>query len=67
MKEKKSRSIAKALSWLVTASCMTVIISLLVTGHISTALTIGGFEVVIKIFLYYFHERLWNAIRLGTS
>ncbi len=67
MIEKKYRSFAKALSWRVTATCTTIIISLLVIGHIGAALTIGGFEVVTKIFLYYFHERIWGMVKFGVS
>jgi len=35
------------------------------TGKFDTALIIGGLEAVIKIILYFFHERLWLCIKLG--
>jgi len=29
------------------------------------AITVGGLEVVVKMFLYFFHERLWDKIKFG--
>ena len=30
-----------------------------------TGLKIGGIEVITKMILYYFHERIWFKINLG--
>ena len=60
MKENKSRSIGKSISWRVLASCDTILISYLITGSIAIAATIGSIEVMTKMVLYYFHERAWN-------
>ena len=57
-----SRSLLKGLSWRVTATATTVLITLMVTGNVGTALTVGGIEAVGKIFLYYAHERVWFRI-----
>ncbi|TJV09052.1 MAG: DUF2061 domain-containing protein [Mesorhizobium sp.] len=60
-----SRSFAKALSWRVTGTVDTIIISLIVTGSIKLAAAIGVTEVVTKSLLYYFHERAWLKIPYG--
>jgi uncharacterized membrane protein len=62
-----SRSFAKALSWRVTGTIDTIIISLVVTGSIKLAATIGLTEVVTKSLLYYFHERAWLKIPYGRK
>ena len=35
------------------------------TGNLATAISIGGFEVITKLVLYFFHERYWARIRWG--
>jgi uncharacterized membrane protein len=65
MIEKHSRSIVKAVSWRVTGTVDTIVISFLITGHLRWALSIGFVEFFTKTTLYYFHERLWNRISFG--
>lgn len=65
--EKPIRSIAKAISWRVTGTIDTIILSWLFTGSIGTALSIGFTEVATKMLLYYVHERVWNRIALGRE
>ena len=64
--ESRSRSLAKGATWRVVATLTTVAIAWLVTGEPSTALAIGGIEVVAKIVVYYLHERCWAHVRFGT-
>ncbi|HEY3932844.1 MAG TPA: DUF2061 domain-containing protein [Verrucomicrobiae bacterium] len=63
--EKHYRSLVKAVSWRLTGSLDTLIISFLVTGKLTYAFTISGVELFTKIFLYYVHERVWVKIPLG--
>lgn len=63
--EKPYRSLVKAISWRVTGTCDTILISWLITGHVKWALSIGFVELFTKIFLYYMHERLWNRLSFG--
>ena len=65
MIEKHQRSLAKAVSWRVTGTIDTIVVSYFVTGQMKLALSIGVVELFTKVCLYYFHERLWNKIRLG--
>jgi uncharacterized membrane protein len=67
MSEKHYRSIVKALSWRVTGTLDTIVVSYIVTGKITLALSIGFVELFTKIGLYYFHERAWNRIDFGKE
>ena len=59
------RSLAKAISWRVTGSIDTLVLSWLYTGDLTIAAAIGLTEVATKMALYYLHERVWNRINLG--
>ena len=58
----QKRTIAKTLTWRITASLTTFIIAWVLTGDFLIGISIGGIEAITKIFLYYFHERIWNNI-----
>ena len=59
----RTRSLAKALTWRITATLTTAVIAYMVTGELSTAVIIGGLEFVLKFIMYYGHERAWNLMR----
>jgi uncharacterized membrane protein len=61
------RSLAKAVSWRVTGSIDTFILSFLITGSIKLAGSISIVEVATKIILFYFHERVWTWIPWGKA
>ena len=63
----QKRTIVKTLTWRVTASLTTFIIAWALTGDLLIGVTIGGIEAIAKIFLYYFHERIWNNISWAKS
>ena len=63
--EKPLRSIAKAISWRVIGTLDTLIVSYLLTGEVAVAASIASIDFVTKMFLYFFHERLWNKINWG--
>lgn len=63
--ETKRRSVVKAFSWRTIGTLDTITISYFLTGEITTAISIGGIEIFTKMILYFFHERLWNAISWG--
>jgi uncharacterized membrane protein len=64
-REAHSRSILKALSWRITGTIDTFVISLIVTGRLTIAGSIAGTELLTKIALYYGHERVWARIPWG--
>jgi uncharacterized membrane protein len=63
--ESHPRSFLKAVSWRLLGSLDTFIWSLVMTGSLGIAGSIAGFEVISKIFLFYFHERLWDLVPWG--
>ena len=65
--EKPIRSIAKAISWRVTGTIDTVIVSYVLTGSPKAALSIGFAELFTKMALYYLHERAWMRIKFGKD
>jgi uncharacterized membrane protein len=65
MADKHYRSVVKAISWRVTGTIDTILISWLITGKVTLALSIGFVELFTKIFLYYVHERIWNRLDFG--
>jgi uncharacterized membrane protein len=60
-----TRSLAKAISWRMTGSLDTFVVSFLVTGKPALAGSIAATEVVTKVVLYYTHERIWGLFRWG--
>ncbi len=63
--EKPLRSFVKSISWRIIGTLDTILISWLVTGTLEMAFTIGSIEMLTKMILYFFHERLWNIIKWG--
>ncbi len=66
-KEARYRSIIKALSWRVFATLATILIVFAFTRKPILSLGIGLVEVILKLILYYFHERVWLRIPLGKK
>jgi len=65
--ESHIRSILKGISWRFLATGTLILIVFLVEGNISTAISIGSIEFIIKLFIYYGHERLWNGYLKGKT
>jgi adenylylsulfate kinase len=66
-KDAHHRSIFKALSWRVCASVTTMLIFFAFTGKLVLALGAGAVEVVVKLILYYLHERIWGFLVIGRK
>ena len=67
MSDTPVRSLAKAISWRITGTIDTFIVSWLVTGEILLAGSIASIEIMTKILLYWAHERVWNKISWGKQ
>jgi len=65
--EKPIRSIAKAISWRIVGTIDTFVVAYFVLGEGKwrEAVAISGVDFVTKMFLYFFHERVWNKIKWG--
>jgi len=64
--ESHLRSVIKGLTWRIIASTTILVITYLTTGEIETALKITGIEFIVKLLLYYLHERAWLKVPRGT-
>ncbi|WP_209349291.1 DUF2061 domain-containing protein [Pontixanthobacter sp. CEM42] len=64
-KETYSRTTTKTATWRTIASLDTMLLAWFFTGNIATAVSIGGLEVITKLVLYFFHERIWSNIQFG--
>lgn len=60
--DKPIKSVMKAISWRIVGTIDTMIISYIITGKLTVAVSIGSIEVISKTILYYFHERIWAHI-----
>jgi adenylylsulfate kinase len=65
--ESNGRSIAKAISWRLLATITTAVVVYILTGRLDIALAVGGIEIILKLILYYFHERSWNIVKFGKK
>ena len=63
----QKRTLVKTMTWRVTASLTTFLIAWILTGDLLIGASIGSIEAIIKLFLYYFHERIWNNIKWAKS
>ena len=61
-KETHLRSLAKAVSWRVTGTIDTFLVSWFITGTLTLATGIALTEIFTKVGLYYLHERVWSKI-----
>jgi len=67
MSDSSVRSLAKAVSWRITGTIDTFLISWIITGEPLLASGIALTEIMTKIFLFWAHERVWNRIGWGKS
>lgn len=65
--ESHRRSIVKAISYRIWATITTIGVALAVTGHLKIAIGIGLTDTLIKVGIYYCHERLWNRVPYGKK
>ncbi|WP_108736944.1 DUF2061 domain-containing protein [Flavobacterium kingsejongi] len=62
IKDSPKISAIKAVTWRIVGTIDTMIISYILTGNVKIAVSIGGFEVFSKMFLYFLHERAWSKL-----
>ena len=73
-KDTPGRSLTKAISWRIVASLTTFLITFVIfrqqmkeeaSAILQASTLVLIFDVLIKIVIYYFHERLWTNISWG--
>jgi uncharacterized membrane protein len=67
IKESNKRHILKTFSWRAVGTIDTILLSWVISGNPLTGLKIGGAEVVTKMILYFFHEKIWYRINFGLD
>lgn len=65
--ESRKRHIAKTFTWRFIGTMDTMAIAWIISGNPLTGLKIGFAEIITKMFLYYFHERIWYKINYGLT
>lgn len=64
--ESHTRTVIKAISWRVVATCISMTIVYFLTKEPLITLGFGVIEVLAKITFYYLHERAWQKVPWGT-
>lgn len=67
MNDSPVRSLTKAITWRITGTLDTFIISWIITGQPLLASGIALTEIITKVFLFWSHERIWNRIKWGRT
>ena len=65
MTDQPKRSLVKTITWRITGSGATFLISYIISGNLTIAGTIAVIQVVANTLLYFIHERVWNRISWG--
>ena len=67
MRDSRKRSIVKAINYRIICIIMLALVTYLITGDIFEMTTIVIVFQSIQMFIYYFHERLWERIKWGYT
>ena len=59
------RSVIKGVGWRIIATSTIIVLYYIFFHDISGALALGVFDFIIKLFIYYLHERLWAEVKWG--
>ena len=71
MEQNKIRHISKAITWRIIASTTTFLLALAFFGDSANAIKkatgVAVAETIIKMILYYCHERVWFSVKFGQK
>lgn len=71
MREKKIRSLTKGISWRIIATFITFMLAYVVFRDdelvLQKAGTVAALEFILKLFVYYVHERAWLYVLWGVK
>lgn len=59
------RHIFKTITWRIIGTIDTILLGWFVSGDPTIGLSVGGLELMSKMVLYYFHERIWYKSNFG--
>ena len=63
----QKRHIAKTITWRAIGTLDTILLSWLISGSPAVGLKVGVVEMITKMLLYYFHERIWFKFNLSRD
>jgi len=66
-KETNQRSIVKGISWRVVATTTTIAIVYFFFDRLDLAIAAGLIETVLKVGLYWWHEKVWHKVHWGKA
>ena len=66
-KETNTRSIVKGISWRIVATTTTIVIVYVFFGRLDLAIAAGLIETILKVALYWGHEKVWQKIHWGKK
>jgi len=66
-RETNLRSVVKGISWRVVATTTTIVIVYVFFGRLDLAIAAGLIETVLKVALYWGHEKVWQRIHWGKK
>jgi uncharacterized membrane protein len=67
VKVTKARSFTKSLSYRVFGTLSSFAVAYAITGRGDLSALIAMWETVVKVGIYYWHERIWNKIKWGRN
>jgi adenylylsulfate kinase len=65
--ERPTRSLLKSISWRIVATLTTILLVFAFGKDFTLATLVGITEFVLKTFIYYLHERIWNLSNFGRT
>ena len=65
MKVTKSRSFTKSLSYRIFGTLSSFLVVYAITRKGTLSVLIAFWETIVKVGIYYWHERIWNKISWG--
>jgi adenylylsulfate kinase len=65
--ESHLRSILKGVSWRVGGTTVTILVAWLLTHNLNLSAKIGFIETILKIGVFYVHERIWIRLNIGKK
>lgn len=63
----KRRSFTKAVTYRTSATGLTMLLAYIFTNDIMVSLMVAPADFVLKLLLFYFHERVWNKVGWGQG
>lgn len=61
------RTLAKTITFRIIATITTILIVLIFTKSLAIAGTVGILDFILKLVVYYLHERAWNRTKWGKK